>query len=221
MTSDILSSLAAALVSGEPEAVLDLARKALDAGTEPLAVVNDALVPGMREVGDKYSSGEYFLPNLIVSAACMKQAMAVLEPELKRRQQRVESAGRVIIGTVRGDIHEIGKSLVATMLAANGFEVQDLGVDVAPDRFVEAVRQTGPALVGLSALLTTTMGGQKAVIGALGDAGLRGRVRVMVGGAPINQKWADEIGADGYAQDAVSAVELARRLAGGMATAER
>ena len=142
----------------------------------------------------------------------MKQAMAVLEPELKARRQQLKSAGGVVIGTVRGDIHEIGKSLVATMLAANGFEVHDLGVDVPVEKFVDTVQQTGAILVGLSALLTTTMSGQKTVIEALKAAGLRDRVRVMVGGAPVTQKWAHDIGADGYAQDAVAAVDLATRL---------
>jgi len=212
MSTDLLAQITASLVTGDPDAVVDGTRKALAAGVEPLAIVDGGLVPGMRIVGDKYSTGEYFLPNLIVSASGMKQAMAVLEPELKARRQQLKSAGGVVIGTVRGDIHEIGKSLVATMLSANGFDVHDLGVDVPVAKFVDTVRQTGAVLVGLSALLTTTMGGQKTVVDALREAGLRDRVRVMVGGAPVTQKWASEIGADGYAQDAVAAVELATRL---------
>jgi corrinoid protein of di/trimethylamine methyltransferase len=212
MSSDLLAHITASLVAGDPDAVVDGTRQALAAGLEPLAIIDGGLVPGMRIVGDKYSTGEYFLPNLIVSASGMKQAMAVLEPELKARRQQLKSAGGVVIGTVRGDIHEIGKSLVATMLAANGFEVHDLGVDVPVEKFVETVKQTGAVLVGLSALLTTTMGGQKSVVEALRQAGLRDRVRVMVGGAPVTQKWASEIGADGYAQDAVAAVDLATRL---------
>ena len=212
MSSELLAQITASLVAGDPDATVEGTRRALGAGVEPLAIIEDGLVPGMRIVGDKYSTGEYFLPNLIVSASGMKQAMAVLEPELKARRQQARSAGAVVIGTVRGDIHEIGKSLVATMLAANGFEVHDLGVDVPVDRFVETVRSTRAGLVGLSALLTTTMNGQKAVIDALEGAGLRGRVKVMVGGAPVTQKYADEIGADGWAQDAVAAVDLATRL---------
>jgi corrinoid protein of di/trimethylamine methyltransferase len=212
MSTDLLSQITASLVAGDPDAVVDGTRKALAAGLEPLAIIDGGLVPGMRIVGDKYSTGEYFLPNLIVSAAGMKQAMAVLEPELKARRQQLKSAGGVVIGTVRGDIHEIGKSLVATMLAANGFEVHDLGVDVPVEKFVDTVRQTGAVLVGLSALLTTTMGGQRTVVEALRAAGLRDGVKVMVGGAPVTQKWATEIGADGYAQDAVAAVDLATRL---------
>ncbi len=214
MSSQLLEQITAAVVEGNPDATVAGTREALAAGIEPLRIINEGLVPGMRTVGDKYSSGEYFLPNLIVSAAGMKQAMALLEPELKARREAVKSAGTVVIGTVRGDIHEIGKSLVATMLSANGFEVHDLGVDVPAERFVDTVRQTGAGLVGLSALLTTTMMGQKKVIEELERAGLRDGVKVMVGGAPVTQAFADTIGADGYAQDAVAAVDLATRLAG-------
>jgi corrinoid protein of di/trimethylamine methyltransferase len=213
MSTELLAQITASLVAGDPDAAVEGTRQALAAGVEPLAIIEGGLVPGMRVVGDKYASGEYFLPNLIVSASGMKQAMALLDPELKARRQAVKSAGTVVIGTVRGDIHEIGKSLVATMLTANGFEVHDLGVDVPADAFVARVRETGANLVGLSALLTTTMHGQKDVIHALETAGLRGQVKVMVGGAPVNKKWADEIGADGWAQDAVAAVDLATRLA--------
>jgi dimethylamine corrinoid protein len=214
MPTDLLAQITASLVAGDPEATLDGTRQALASGIEPLAIIDGGLVPGMRIVGEKYATGEYFLPNLIVSASGMKQAMAVLAPELAARRQALTSAGTVVIGTVRGDIHEIGKSLVATMLSANGFEVHDLGVDVPVDTFVTRVKETGAGLVGLSALLTTTMHGQKDVIDALATAGLRARVKVMVGGAPVTRTWADEIGADGWAQDAVAAVALATRLSG-------
>jgi corrinoid protein of di/trimethylamine methyltransferase len=213
MSTERLAQITASLVAGDPDAAVEGTRQALAAGVEPLAIIEGGLVPGMRIVGEKYATGEYFLPNLIVSASGMKQAMALLEPELKARRQEIKSSGTVVIGTVRGDIHEIGKSLVATMLTANGFEVHDLGVDVSADAFVARVRETGANLVGLSALLTTTMHGQKDVIQRLEAAGLRQQVKVMVGGAPVNQKWADEIGADGWAQDAVAAVDLATRLA--------
>lgn len=212
MLTDLLEQITDSLVEGKPDVTLELTHRALAAGIEPLRIIDDGLMPGMHIVGEKYSAGEFFLPNLIVSASGMKQAIAALEPELQRRRQQVRSLGKVVIGTVRGDIHEIGKSLVATMLAANGFEVHDLGVDVPIDKFVEAVRQTGADLVGLSALLTTTMSGQKAVIQALQAAGLRDGVRVMVGGAPVTEKWATDIGADGHAPDAVAAVALAARL---------
>ena len=215
MSDPRLAHISESLVAGDPDATVAATRAALEAGLEPLTIIDEGLVPGMRTVGEKYSTGEFFLPNLIVAASGMKQAMVVLDPELQARRQQVKSAGTVVIGTVRGDIHEIGKSLVATMLSANGFEVHDLGVDVTPEAFVDTVKKTGANLVGLSALLTTTMGGQKRVIEALKEAGLRDGVKVMVGGAPVTQKWAAEIGADGFAQDAVAAVALAGELIGG------
>ncbi len=213
MSNDLLSRITTSLVDGDPEGTVAITREALAAGIEPLAIIEGGLVPGMRIVGEKFSCGEYFLPNLIVAANGMKQAMQLLEPELRSRRQALKSPGTVVIGTVQGDIHEIGKSLVATMLAANGFEVHDLGVDVPIDKFVGTVKQTGANLVGLSSLLTTTMVMQKKVIEALASAGVRNQVKVMVGGAPVSRKWAEEIGADGYAEDAVDAVDLAMKLA--------
>jgi corrinoid protein of di/trimethylamine methyltransferase len=213
MSSDLLTKITASLVDGETELTVTATKQALAAGVEPLTIIHSGLVPGMRIVGEKFSCGEYFLPNLIVSANGMKQAMQLLEPELRARQQALQSPGTVVIGTVQGDIHEIGKSLVATMLSANGFEVHDLGVDVPVDKIIGAVKATGASLVGLSSLLTTTMIMQKKVIEALASAGLRGRVKVLVGGAPVSPKWAEDIGADGYAEDAVGAVDLAKRLA--------
>jgi corrinoid protein of di/trimethylamine methyltransferase len=213
MSSDLLSQITASLVNGEPDLTMTATKQALAVGVEPLTIIHSGLVPGMRIVGEKFSCGEYFLPNLIVSANSMKQAMQLLEPELRARQQALQSQGTVVIGTVQGDIHEIGKSLVATMLSANGFEVHDLGVDVPIDKIIGTVRATGANLVGLSSLLTTTMIMQKKVIEALASAGLRGRVKVMVGGAPVSPKWAEDIGADGYAEDAVGAVDMAKRLA--------
>jgi corrinoid protein of di/trimethylamine methyltransferase len=215
MSQELLAQITASLVDGDPDATVQLTAEALRVGLEPMAIIDGALVPGMRTVGEKFSAGEYFLPNLIVSANGMKQAMKLIEPELQARHQARKSAGTIVIGTVKGDIHEIGKSLVATMLAANGFEVHDLGVDVAVDKFVAKVKETNATLVGLSALLTTTMGVQKKVVDALAAAGLRGQVKVMVGGAPVSRKWAEDIGADGYAEDAVGAVDLATRLAAG------
>lgn len=213
MSTHLLSRIAASLVEGDPELTLAATGEALAAGIEPLAIIETGLVPGMRIVGEKFSCGEYFLPNLIVAANAMKQAMHLLEPELRNREQALKSPGTVVIGTVQGDIHEIGKSLVATMLAANGFEVHDLGVDVPVDKFVAKVQQTGASLVGLSSLLTTTMVMQRKVVEALAAAGVRRQVKVMVGGAPVSRKWAEEIGADGYAEDAVDAVDLAMKLA--------
>lgn len=214
MSNELFAQLAQSLIDGEPEATADLTRQALDAGIEPLAVIREGLVPGMNVVGEKFSCGDYFLPDLIIAADGMQKAMELLEPELRARQQAVESAGTVVIGTVKGDIHEIGKSLVGTMLSANGFKVFDLGVDVPTAAFVNKVKETGANLVGLSALLTTTMTMQREVIQALAAAGLREQVKVMVGGAPVTRSWAHEIGADGYAEDAMGAVQAARLLAG-------
>jgi corrinoid protein of di/trimethylamine methyltransferase len=177
-----------------------------------LSIINGGLIPGMDIAGEKFAQGEYFLPHLLVAAKAMQSAMAILEPELASRQQQPERVGRVVIGTVQGDIHEIGKSLVGTMLAVNGFEVIDLGVDVTQETFIETVKKTNADILGMSALLTTTMVGQREVIEGLDAAGIRDQVKVMVGGSPVTQKWADSIGADGYAADAMAAVEIAFRL---------
>jgi corrinoid protein of di/trimethylamine methyltransferase len=214
MSKDLLEKITTSIVDGEPDLTVEMTDQALAAGVEPMTILDEGLLPGMQIVGQKFSDGEYFLPNLIVAAMGMKRAMARLEPELRSRHQAVKTAGTVVIGTVQGDIHEIGKTLVATMLSANGFEVHDLGVDVPAERFVATVQQTGATLVGLSALLTTTMTVQRSIIEALRAAGLRDRVKVMVGGAPVSRQWADEIGADGYAEDAIGAVHLATRLVG-------
>lgn len=214
MSEELLTRLTTSMVEGEPDETIDLTRQALSAGLEPMAIINEGLVPGMEVVGDKFQSGEYFLPHLIIAANAMQQAMELLEPELKARQQAFETAGTLVIGSVAGDIHEIGKSLVATMMSASGFQVHDLGVDVLTETFVAKVRETGANLLGLSALLTTTMTGQRQVIEALEEAGIREQVKVLIGGAPVSQEWAEAIGADGYAEDAVGAIELARQLVG-------
>jgi corrinoid protein of di/trimethylamine methyltransferase len=208
MSQDILSQITQAVFVGEPEETVDLAQQALTAGIEPMTIIRQGLMPGMNQVGENFASGEYFLPDLIIAADCMQDAMDLLEPELVKRQQSVEAAGTVVLGTVKGDIHEIGKSLVGTMLSANGFKVHDLGVDVETQHFIDKVKETGAEIVGLSALLTTTMTVQKEVIQALTDAGLREQVKVLVGGAPVTKDWASEIGADGYAEDAMGAVKI-------------
>lgn len=212
MSNPLFQQITDSLVDGEPDQTVELTRRALEAGEQPLSIINGGLVPGMDIVGERFQSGEYFLPHLIVAASGMKQAMELLEPELKARSQEIQSLGTVVIGTVKGDIHEIGKSLVGTMLSAHGFQVYDLGVDVATQDFVAKVKETGAGLVGLSALLTTTMTSQRDVIQALTEAGIRKQVRVMVGGAPVSREWCDSIGADGFAEDAVGAVELAKSL---------
>jgi corrinoid protein of di/trimethylamine methyltransferase len=212
MSNDLLTKLTSSLVEGEPDETVSLTRQALEQGMEPLTIINQGLVPGMDIVGARFQTGEYFLPHLIIAASGMQQAMGLLEPELRARQQSVEFLGTVVIGTVKGDIHEIGKSLVGTMMSASGFQVHDLGVDVPTEEFIAKVKETGANILGLSALLTTTMTVQRDVIDALEEAGIRNQVKVIVGGAPVGQEWADTIGADGYAEDAVGAIELGKRL---------
>ncbi|RCK76078.1 MAG: 5-methyltetrahydrofolate--homocysteine methyltransferase [Anaerolineae bacterium] len=212
MSQEIFSKLTNSLVDGDPDATFEATKEALAAGIEPMAIIKEGLIPGMNIVGEKFSSGEYFLPDLIIAADGMQKAMTLLEPELLKRQQAIESAGTVLLGTVKGDIHEIGKSLVGTMLTANGFKVHDLGVDVPTETFVAKVQEMKPDILGLSALLTTTMVMQREVIKALAEAGIRDKVKVMVGGAPVTRNWAEEIGADGYAEDAMGAVQIARQL---------
>jgi corrinoid protein of di/trimethylamine methyltransferase len=181
---------------------------------DPLVAIEEGYVPGLRDVGEQFSCGEMYLPEMMLAARAMQKAVAVLEPEMAKTAQQRQVTGRVVIGTVKGDIHEIGKSLVAMMLSADGFEVHDLGVDVAPERFVAKAQEVGADIVAVSALLTTTMTGQRIVIDALADAGLRPGVKVLVGGAPVTRAWADQIGADGYGEDAVGAVKVARGLVG-------
>ena len=215
MSSDLLAQLTASVIDGNQDAAVRITRQALESGQEPLAIVERGLTPGMQIVGERFACGDYFIPHLVLAGKAMKSAMLVLAPELKKRKQTAANAGIAVIGTVHGDIHEIGKSLVGIMLTAHGFEVHDLGVDVPATTFVAKVKETGANLLGLSALLTTTMVVQRRVIEALDAEGLRGKVKVMVGGAPVKQSWAQEIGADGYAEDAQGAVELAKRLVGG------
>lgn len=214
MSNGLLAQLTQAVLEGDFETATRLTREALAAGVEPLIVIDRGLVPGMDQAGDKFSSGEYFLPNLLMAARAMQESMEFIEPELLSRDEQMTNEGTVVIGTVHGDIHEIGKSLVATMFTANGFKVHDLGVDVPVERFVECVRDTEADILGLSALLTTTMVVQRDVIEALSEAGLRENVKVLVGGAPVHAMWAEEIGADGYASDAVTAVRVAQHVLG-------
>ena len=214
MNQDLFAEMRASIEDGDAERATAAARAALDAGIDPLAAIDSGFMPGLTWVGDQFACGEMFLPDMMLAARAMKAAFAVLEPEMKARSTERSVAGRVVIGTVKGDIHEIGKNLVATMLGAAGFEVYDLGVDVSPERFAEKAAEVGADIVGVSALLTTTMTGQRAVIAALGERGLRPAVKVIVGGAPVTRAWAAEIGADGYSEDAVGAVALAKSLVG-------
>ena len=210
---ELIDKLAQAVIDGEPEDAEELAKQALDRGLDPLTCINEGLTPGINRVGELFASGEYFLPDLVIGGEAMKVALAVLEPALAGNQER-EVLGRVVLGTVEGDLHEIGKTLVGTMLTANGFVVTDIGINKPAADFVAAVKEANATLVGASALLTTTMPEQQKIIEALEEAGLRGQVKVMVGGAPVTQIWAEKIGADGYAEDAIAAVALTKRLVG-------
>jgi corrinoid protein of di/trimethylamine methyltransferase len=209
---ELFEAMARSVLDGEPEDAQRLAAEAVARGVEPLEAINRGFVPGLNEVGRGFGCGELFLPDLVRAGAAMKAALQVLEPELLRRGQARDAQGTVVVGTVQGDIHEIGKNLVAAMLTANGFRVYDLGVDVPVESFVAKAKEVGADLVGLSALLTTTMLGQRRVIEALEQAGLRPRVKVLVGGAPVTREWASQIGADGFSEDAMGAVIEARRL---------
>jgi corrinoid protein of di/trimethylamine methyltransferase len=211
MTEEMHQKLTQALIDGEPEDAEALAREALSQGLDPLECITQGLTPGIQQVGKLFASGEYFLPELIIGADAMKAALDVLEPMLIGDQKR-HVVGRVVLGTVEGDLHEIGKTLVGTMLTANGFQVTDIGVDKTTEEFIAAIKEADADIVGASALLTTTMLQQKKLIKALKDAGLRDKVKVLIGGAPVTESYAKEIGADGYAEDAISSVDMAFRL---------
>ena len=202
--------LATALISGKAPVARELTEKALAMGEKPEDILNKGLVTGMSVVGEKFKNNEFYVPEVLIAARAMKNSMEVLRPKLV--ETGVEPVAKVAIGTVRGDLHDIGKNLVAMMMEGAGFEIVDLGVDVKPEQFVQTVKDKSTGLVCLSALLTTTMPAMKETIQALADAGIRSDVCVMIGGAPVTQNYAEEVGADGYAPDAASAVDQARKL---------
>lgn len=204
-----LNLLRQAILTGDAKTARALTQTFLADGTDPLRLVNDFMVPAMDEVGRRFECSEYFVPELLLSARAMKAALELIRPLLVARG--TEPLGRVVIGTVKGDLHDIGKNLVASLLEGGGFEVIDLGVNVSPEKFVATVKEKNANIVALSALLTTTMPSMKTTIDALKEAGVRDQVRVLIGGAPITQKYADEIGADGYSDNAPGAVALARK----------
>ncbi len=212
MSEELLKAMAQSIIDGEAEVAADLAKQAMEAGVEPLEAITKGYMPGVNEVGDSFACGNVFLPELVMAGEAMKAAIAVLEPELKRQGTTREILGRVVLATVEGDIHEIGKSLVGTMLTAAGFEVHDLGVNVPAEEIIAKAEEVGADIVGLSALLTTTMVRQREVIEAMDRKGLRNKTRVMVGGAPVTADWVQKIEADGYSEDAIGAVNTAKNL---------
>jgi len=212
MSEELLKAMAQSIIDGEDEIAADLAKQSIDAGMDPLEAITQGYVVGVRDVGDNFSCGNVFLPELVMAGEAMKAAIAVLEPELKKKGASREILGKVVLATVEGDIHEIGKSLVGTMLTAAGFEVYDLGVNVPAEKIIAKIQEVGADILGLSALLTTTMVRQKEVIEAMDRKGLRNKTLVMVGGAPVTTDWVQKIEADGYGEDAISAVNTAKAL---------
>ncbi|MDH7569366.1 MAG: corrinoid protein [Armatimonadota bacterium] len=206
----LLENLAQYVIEGNAQKAKETTDELLAQGVSPADIINKGLIAGMQVVGQKFKCNEFYIPEVLIAARAMKMAMEKVKPLIA--DSGIEPVGRVAIGTVQGDLHDIGKNLVAMMLEGAGFEVKDLGTDVAPQAFVDAVKEHGVQAVALSALLTTTMPAMKETINALKEAGLRDKVKVMVGGAPLTQAYADEIGADGYAPDAASAVDLAKEL---------
>jgi len=212
MSEELFQAMRQSIIDGAPDTARTLAETAVRQAIGPLAAIHDGFVPGMSHVGEQFAQRRLFLPDMVAAAEAMKAAMAVLEPELKRLGTDRPSAGTVVLGTAKGDIHEIGKTLVGTLLGANGFTVHDLGVDVPAEKFAAAAHDLRADVVGVSALLTTTMKWQKSVIELFDREGLRPHVRVIIGGAPVTRQWSEEIRSDGFAKDAVSAVGLVQKL---------
>ncbi len=198
------------ILDGNAKLVVESIEQALSDGIEPAKILNEGMIAAMGEVGKLFEEGEYFVPEMLIAARAMQKGLEILKPYLS--EDDVQSPGKVVIGTVKGDLHDIGKNLVAMMLEGAAFEVVDLGTDVSPERFIAAVKDSGAQIIAMSALLTTTMTNMKTTIEALKEAGIRDQVKVMIGGAPITQNYADQIGADGFAEDASRAVARARQL---------
>ncbi|RLF18691.1 MAG: cobalamin-binding protein [Thermoprotei archaeon] len=209
---EILERIKRLLANIEIDKVPDAVKEALDKGIPPLKIINEALAPAMEIVGKKFEEGEYFLAELVAAGETFKEVLGMLRPLLLKSGKKIKRIGKVVIGTVRGDLHDIGKNIVATMLESAGFEVYDLGADVPPEEFVKKAKEVDADIVAMSALLTTTMIEMKNVIEELKKAGIRDKVKVIVGGAPVTEEFAREIGADAYAEDAVKAVEVCKRL---------
>ncbi len=208
----VIDELREGVIQGQANVAVEKVKAALDEGFAADVILNDGLISAMSKVGQMYEEGIVFVPEMLIAARAMDKALQILRPYLV--EQGVKPLGKVAIGTVKGDLHDIGKKLVAMMLEGSGFEIIDLGIDAAPEKFVDAVQNRGADVIALSALLTTTMPNMKNVVEALKQSGVRDRVRVIIGGAPVNQAYADQIGADGYAPDASSAVRKVRELMG-------
>jgi corrinoid protein of di/trimethylamine methyltransferase len=214
MANELFQKMAQSIIDGDSDVAVELAKQAIAQGTDPLEAISNGFVVGVNKVGEAFSIGEVYLPELVMAGEAMKAAIAALEPEMKKRGAERQILGKVVLATVEGDIHAIGKSLVGTMLSVSGFQVFDLGVDVPTAKIVEKVTEVNANIVALSALLTTTMVKQREVIEALEKASIRESVKVMVGGAPVTRDWVQKIGADGYSEDAIGAVEVARHVLG-------
>lgn len=213
MSQELFDRLTRAIIDGKEDDAVRLCREAVEQGLPARSVLEDGLLPGIRKVGEMFSAGEYFLPELLMSGMAMQTAVAELEPLLNSGVSRAK-AGKYLIGTVKGDIHDIGKNIVMMMLKGNGWEVTDLGVDVSPETICKAIAEGNYDVFGMSALLTVTMPAVDETVKAIAKAGLRDRIKIMVGGAPVTQDFADKIGADGYAKDAFEAVNKAFSLIG-------
>jgi corrinoid protein of di/trimethylamine methyltransferase len=210
----ILERIAQVIVEGDSEGTKRLCQEALNAGVDPLLAIDNGVSHGAKEAGARFEKNELFLSDLILAGAAMKAGLDVLMPEMLKRKDRPSSLGRFLIGTVEGDVHDIGKTVVSSMLTAEGFEVIDLGADVPDEIFIRKVEEHQPQILGLSALMTTTMTKQKDVIEGFVMSGLRDKVKIMVGGAAVTRQWSEKIGADGYGEHAVQAAKVARKLAG-------
>ena len=204
--------IADAVKAGAAPKVKQLVQAAVDAGTDPGQIVNEALIVGMGEIGVLFKNNEVYVPEVLIAARAMQAGLGIVKPLMAGKD--IMTNGKVAIGTVKGDLHDIGKNLVGMMLEGAGFEVLDLGIDVSPEKFMESVRDQGAQVIAMSALLTTTMPGMKDTVEAIKAAGLRDKVKIMVGGAPVTQNFCDEVGADGYASDAASAADMAKTLMG-------
>jgi len=205
-----LKQIAESLIQGKGPKVKELAQKAVDGGEDVQKILNEGLLAGMSVVGDKFKKNEFYVPEVLIAARAMRAGMEVLRPLLA--EKNIKGQGTVVLGTVKGDLHDIGKNLVGMMLEGVGFEIVDLGIDIAPEKFIQVAKEKNADIIGLSALLTTTMLAMKDVIEALTSQGLRKKIKIIIGGAPVTQEYGDEIGADGYAPDAASAVDKTKEL---------